>query len=329
MAESSVSDQLHDCEYATDPRVNKDLAASLKDKNVVIAGAGRGIGRATAEFFAHTQAKSLSLMAVELNEVNDTAKACKAISPTIITKTAGFDVRDYDKVQLFIDEVDHDFGGVDVLFMNAGRPPQFLPTHESDPQVWWDTVAVSLQGAFNFSRAVLPIMRRDNNGGRIVFTASSGAHLNQGISSYTLGKLGMVRLCEILHFENKDCGIKAFAIHPGTIRTRFLTDFQDAAQGKVKPGSYVSQELPPDDEKSAKTAVDIFKNVSQWDAPEMPAGLVVTLASGQLDFMSGRYLDATRRVGAYMADKEDIFTKDLHRVRLIEGNGVFIPQGND
>ena len=213
----TFGNQLHDCEYAADPRLNKDSAASLMGKNIVIAGAGRGIGRATAEFLAHTQAKSLSLMAMELEEVDETARGCQSINPQILTKTAGFDVRDYGKVQLFVDEIHRDFGGTDVLFMNAGRPPQWLPTHESDPQVWWDTVAVSIQGAFNFSRAVIPSMRRENKGGRIIFTASAGAHANQGIGSYILGKLGMVRLCEILHNENKDCDIKAFAIHPGAV----------------------------------------------------------------------------------------------------------------
>jgi NAD(P)-dependent dehydrogenase (short-subunit alcohol dehydrogenase family) len=160
-------------------------------------------------------------------------------------QTTAFDVRDYDQVQQFINDVDHDFGKVDVLFMNAGSPPQWLPTRESDPQVWWDTVAISLQGAFNFSRDVIPIMRREE-GGRIVFTSSAAAHGSHGMSRYAIGKLGMVRLAETLHNENKEHAmpIKAFAIHPGAICTRFFTDVRDAAEGKISDGSYVSETLP-------------------------------------------------------------------------------------
>lgn len=332
--ERFLGDQ-HDCSYASDPRQNKDLASSLEGQHVVIAGAGRGIGRATAEFFAHTAAKSLSLMALELDEVEETARRCKAIRPDLVTKTAAFDVTDYDAVQRFIAEVDREFGGVDCVFVNAGRPPQWLATHESDPKVWWDTVAVSLQGGFNFSRAVVPIMRRqqqqqkDKNagGGRIIFTSSAGAHVGSGMSSYALGKLGLVRLCEILHNENKDCGIKTFAIHPGAIPTRFFTDFKDAAEGNIKDGSYVSKTLPGED-KSAKTAIHFFKEV-QWDTSQMPAGLVVVLASGQLDFMSGRYVDASRKIEDYVTDEDKIRAKDLHRVKLVVDTDWFIPKSND
>ncbi|KAG9784924.1 hypothetical protein ABEF93_002833 [Exophiala dermatitidis] len=324
-SEGFLGDQ-HDCYYATDPRVNKELVASLNGQHVVIAGAGRGIGRATAEFFAHTDIEALSLMALERAEVDETGRICKGINPDLVIRTAAFDVREYGWVEHFINEVDHDVGKIDVLFMNAGRPPQWLPTHECDPQVWWDTVAISLQGAFNFSRAALPHMRREKSG-RIIFTSSAGAHVSSGMSSYALGKLGMVRLAETLHNENKECGIKTFAIHPGAVPTRFFTDFRDAAEGKIEPSSYVSQTLPGED-KSAKTAVGFFKD-AQWDTPQMPAGLVVALASGQLDFMSGRYVDASRKIEKYIADKDRIVQKDLHRVRLVVDTDCFLPRGND
>lgn len=313
----------HDCQYASDPRRNKDLGALLRDRHVLIVGAGRGIGRATAEFFAHTAAKSLSVCALELAEVQETARLCKEINGNLLTKAAGLDVRDYKQVEQFVREIDRDFGRIDVLFMNAGRPPQFLPTHESDPQAWWDTVAVSLQGAFNFSRAVIPIMRREN-GGRIIFTASHGAHLNTGMSGYMVGKLGQVRLAETLHHENKGAGIKVFAISPGAVNTRFFTDFQDAVQGKIAAGSYVSSTLEGD-KKSAEVAVQFLKD-STWDTPQMAAGLVVVLASGQLDFLSGRYVDSSVKIDDYISDKDKITKKDLLRVKLVVDTDRFVPR---
>lgn len=60
-----------DCQYTSDPRQNKTLSALLKGRHVLIAGAGRGIGRATAEFFANTETTALSLMALELAEVEE------------------------------------------------------------------------------------------------------------------------------------------------------------------------------------------------------------------------------------------------------------------
>jgi NAD(P)-dependent dehydrogenase (short-subunit alcohol dehydrogenase family) len=327
MVERFLGDQ-HDCQPATDPRTNKELAAAFKDKNVVIAGAGRGIGRATAEFFAHTNAKSLSLMALELNEVDETASLCKKINPNLLTKTAAFDVKDYAKAEQFINEADKEFGKIDVVFANAGRPPQWLATWESDPGVWWDTLAVSLQGAFNFARAALPIMRREN-GGSIVFTSSAGAHVSNGMGSYALGKLGLVRLAEILHHENKDANIRTFAIHPGAIPTRFFHDFKDAAEGNIKENSYVSKSLPGE-EKSASTAVGFFKDVT-WDTPQMPAGYVVLLSSGKMDFLSGRYVDCSRKVESYEAEEQKIIKNDLHRVKLVVDTDTswFIPPAKE
>ncbi|KAH6995427.1 hypothetical protein EDB80DRAFT_815736 [Ilyonectria destructans] len=313
-----------DCSLSTDPRINKELAASLKDKNVVIAGAGRGIGRSSALFLTHASAKSLSLMALELDEVEETAGLCREINPKVLLKTAAFDVTDYGKSAAFVKEADKDFGGVHVLLMNAGRPPQWLPTAECDPRIWWDTVAVSLQGSFNFSRSVLPIMQRQKEG-RIIFTSSAGAHSNFGMSSYTLGKLGMIRLCEVLHHENfKEYNIKCFAYNPGRIRTRFFTDFRDRVEGKSRENSYVASRAPNED-KSAQTAVNAFKDI-EWDTPELPAGLVTTLASGRLDFMSGRYLDAARSVEEYEKERANIKDQDLHRVRLHVSSDLFIPQ---
>lgn len=313
----------HDCCFATDPRVNEELAASLKGKNVVVAGAGRGVGRACAQFLTHASAKSLSLIALELEEVKETAELCRRINSDVQIKLGAIDVRDYEKVNTFIKEASAEFQGIHVLLMNAGRPPQWLPTAECDPLIWWETVAVSLQGAFNFSRAVLPIMQQQKEG-RIIFTSSAGAHSNFGMGSYTVGKLGMVRLCEILHNENfKEFGIKCFAFNPGRVPTRFFTDFRDYAEGKIRDNSYLVEGIE-NERKSAERAVNAFKNVT-WDTPEMAAGLVTALASGKMDFMSGRYLDASRNVSLYIEDQERIREGDLHRVRLHVDSDWFIP----
>ncbi|KAK6387663.1 hypothetical protein LTS17_000932 [Exophiala oligosperma] len=324
---ASLGDQL-DCAFIGDPRRNKDLGARLKDKNVLIAGAGRGVGRATSEFFAHTQARSLSLMALELDEVEETAALCKKINPDLKVRTAGFNVMDYSAVDEFVRATTEEFGKIDVMFFNAGRPPQWLATHESDPGVWWETLAVSMQGSFNFVRAVLPSMR-EQDGGRIIITSSNGAHASQGMGGYVVGKLGQVRLVEIVHNENKDAGVKAFCFHPGTIQTRFFSDFKDAAEGKIKDRSYVTRHLPGE-QKSAEIAVRALESKG-FHTPQMPAGLVTVLASGQLDFMSGRYLDASKRIEDYLADADRIVKDDLHRVRLIvdKENGVFVPEGQD
>ncbi|CAK7206784.1 hypothetical protein SEUCBS139899_009590 [Sporothrix eucalyptigena] len=322
-AQTALQGQEHDCYYEIDPRQNAELASSLKGKNAVVAGAGRGIGRACATFLAHASARSLTLVALELDEVQETAEECRRINNDILIKTAAVNVCDAARVEAIMAEVDRDFGGVDVLLMNAGRPPQWLPTAQSDPSIWWSTVGVTLQGAFNFSRFSLPTMQK-KKGGSIIFTASAGAHSNYGMASYTVAKLGMVRLCEILHQENfKEHNIKTFAFHPGRVRTRFFTDFEDFLDKKPKEGSYVVSGVPGE-EHSAQTVREAFSGVT-FDTPELAAGLVTALAAGKLDFMSGRYIDSSRNIAEYIAEREAIQKEDLHRVRLHLANNRFIP----
>ncbi|KAL1891485.1 hypothetical protein Sste5346_007576 [Sporothrix stenoceras] len=276
-AETPFQGNEHDCYYETDPRQNHELASSLKGKNIVIAGAGRGIGRTCAEFLTHASARSLTLVALELNELEDTAEACRRINKDILIKVAAADVCDAGRAEDILAQVDRDFGGVDVLLMNAGRPPQWLPTAESDPAIWWSTVSVSLQGAFNYSRFALPTMQR-KKGGSIIFTSSVGAHSNFGMASYTIGKLGMDRLCEILHQENfKEHNIKVFAYNPGCVRTRFFTDFVDFLDDKPIEGSYVVKGIPGE-RQSAATAKKTLSGAT-FDTPELAAGLVTALVA--------------------------------------------------
>lgn len=327
MASNSHNELLgeeHDCYFDTDPRVNNELSNSLRGKNVIIAGAGRGIGRACALFLTHASAKSLSLMALELEEVERTSELCRQINPDIEIKVDAFDVKDYPRVDAFVKEADTAFGGIHVLLMNAGRPGQWLPTADCDPELWWDTVAVSLQGSFNFARSVLPVMQKQQEG-RIIFTSSSGAHSNFGMSGYVLGKLGLVRLCEIIHHENfKDYNVKSFAFNPGCVQTRFITDFRDRVEGRTTNASYVTDGALNED-KSAQTAVDALRN-AVWDTPELSAGLTTVIAAGKLDFMSGRYLDASKNIAAYKEEEFDIKKQDLHRVRLHVGPDKLIPK---
>ncbi len=317
--------QESECYYAIDPRLNPELQESLTGKNVFVAGAGRGIGQRCATFFAYAAARSLTLISLEIDEVDETAKACQKINPALLTKIARVDVCDAERVKDIMDEVKRDFGGVDVLLVNAGRPPQWLPTGDSDPKIWWETVAVSLQGAFNCSRFALPMMKK--KGGSIIFTASAGAHSNYGMASYTIGKLGMIRLCEILHQENfEQHSIKTFAINPGCVRTRFITDFEEFLDKQPKEGSYLRTGVPGEIQ-SAEMATRTLSGVN-FDTPELAAGLVVVLASGKLDFMSGRYIDAKRNIAEYMAEEDEIRTKDLHRVRLHVSDNRFMPSSH-
>ncbi|KAK5094651.1 hypothetical protein LTS08_008507 [Lithohypha guttulata] len=314
----------HDCYYATDPRINEDVKTSLLGKNAIVIGAGRGIGRACCEFLVLAGVKSIACLALEATEAQETAGICHDLSSNVQVFSAALDVRDFVAVEKLVAEIHSQFGLIEILLMNAGRPPQFLPTSLTDPDIWWQTVSVSMKGAYNAVRAVLPVMQKQKEG-RIIFTSSSGAHTNIGMSSYVLAKLSQVRFAEILHVENcQSYGIRTFAFNPGCVRTRFFTDFEDKSLGReVSQDSYVAKDVPLED-ISAHNAYTALKD-QHFDSPYMAAGLVTVLASGKLDFMSGRYLDAAVDVKHYLESRNDILEKDLCRVRLVLDHTELIP----
>ena len=324
-ANMSFTPDQHDCYAATDPRINRDLATGLSGKNVVIVGAGSGIGRASAEFIAHAGAKSLACLGLELEDVEETARICRAIDNQCHIVARAVDNKNFEQVQDQVNRLEKDFDGVDVLFMNAGRPPQWLVTAESDADVWWDTVAVSLQGSFNFARAVLPSMQQ-KRAGRIIFTASSAVHMKNLMSSYVVAKLGQVKLAEIIHAENfKAFGIRCFAIDPGCVKTRFFTDFEDEVLGnKRREGSYTNKGGPLE-QKSARNVYTTLKDMN-FDTPYLAAGLFTFLAAGKMDSLSGRLFNANVDVQSYLDREEEILRDDLCRSKMNYGQGVSLPR---
>jgi NAD(P)-dependent dehydrogenase (short-subunit alcohol dehydrogenase family) len=325
MVVATIDERVRDCYATTDVRKNKELASQLHGKNVVIFGAGRGIGQTFAEFFSHCTPKSISVCALEQDEVDRVAEACRGIDGSIATKTRALDVRDAAAVKAFIEDVVKSNGSIDIAIMNAGRPPQWLPLSEGSPDLWWHSVEVGIRGSYNMARYALPIMQAQHSG-TVIFTASAGAHGNAGYSAYTTAKLAMVRLAEIVHAENfREHNIKAFAVSPGAVPTRMYTDFRDAAAGKKVDGSYVV-ESAEGEEKSVKIAMEHFGHIKQWDTPEMSAGMVAVLCSGQLDFLSGRFVDCAIKVEKYLQEKQTILEEDLYRIRLNAGTQGLLPR---
>lgn len=324
MTINGASTKVRDCYASTDPRTNKEMAQQLSGKHVLIAGGGRGIGQSMAEFFSHCSPKSISICALEQHEVNHVGKLCRNINSSIQIKNRAVDVRDAEAVQAFVEDVVHDFGGIDVCIMNAGRPPQWLPLSEGDPGLWWQSVEVGIRGSYNFARYVLPVMQKQG-GGTIILTASNGAQGNAGYSAYTTAKLAMVRLAEIIHAENfQQHKIRAYAISPGAVPTRMYTDFRDNSEGRAVANSYIIDGAEGET-KSVAIAMEHFGHITQWDTAEMSAGIACVLASGQLDFLSGRFVDCSTTVEAYLQQRDSIVNDDLYRIRLNAGTAGLLP----
>jgi NAD(P)-dependent dehydrogenase (short-subunit alcohol dehydrogenase family) len=246
----------------------------LQDHLAVIAGAGRGIGRAIALAFA-AEGASLVLAARSAAEINVTASACQALGVSALAVTA--DVSDWSQVQRLAETALAVSSRVDVLVNCAGVHGPIGPTAEADPAAWAQAVQVNLCGSFYLCRALLPAMiaRRQ---GKIILVAGGGATAPLPfLSAYASSKAAVVRFAETLAEEVKADNIQVNAIAPGLVDTRLQDDVLAA-------GARAGSEY----EKARKARETGQGAVS----PQVAAGLAVFLASLQSGTLTGKLISA-------------------------------------
>ncbi|ORX33403.1 hypothetical protein BD324DRAFT_668851 [Kockovaella imperatae] len=179
----------------------------FKDLVVLVTGAGSGIGKVYAHFFASRAAK------VAVNDVS--AQAAQQVVDEI-TKSGGKAVAAAGSVaegQKIVDQVVKAFGTVHVLINNAGilRDKSFKNMTDQD----WDLVVlVHLKGAYSCTKACWQIFR-DQKFGRVINTASAaGLYGNVGQANYSSAKMGLVAFTRTIAREGEKYNIKSNAIVP-------------------------------------------------------------------------------------------------------------------
>jgi NAD(P)-dependent dehydrogenase (short-subunit alcohol dehydrogenase family)/ketosteroid isomerase-like protein len=267
----------------------------LKAQVALVTGAGRGIGKAIALALSHSGA-SVAICARSEEEISATAKELVAGQGHALAVRA--DVTDRRDVVRMVRKVECEMGPVDLLVNNAGVHGPIGPLVATDPDEWWRTMDVNLRGPLYCSRAVLPAMVA-RGGGRIVNVSSTaGLAAWPMLSSYAVSKAALYRLTENLAAETKEDGVHVFAISPGLVRTAMSEDGPSCGEPSVE---------------------QLFQ---EWfdagaDIPAERAGeLVVYLASGQADALSGRCLDVGDDVREMVAGAHEIQQRDLYVMRL-------------
>lgn len=186
-------------------------------KTVLITGASKGIGAATAILFAekgynvilnyNSSAESALLLEHSLKDNGYSALAYPA------------DVSKSNDVARMVNDVISRFGKIDVLINNAGIAQQKLFTDISDSD-WDKMVSVNLTGTFNCCRAVVPYMVREKRG-CIINTSSVWGMTGASCEvHYSAVKAGIIGLTKALAKELGPSGIRVNCVAPGVIGTR-------------------------------------------------------------------------------------------------------------
>jgi meso-butanediol dehydrogenase / (S,S)-butanediol dehydrogenase / diacetyl reductase len=181
----------------------------LEGRTAVVTGGGSGIGRATCRRMAEEGAR---VAVLDLDEAS-----AKTVAGEIGGIGFGVDVADPEALGLVIDTVAQEFGGLSILYNNAGTST-FNRLHETDPAEWDRVLGVNLRGVFAGFRAAVPHMLA-GGGGSIVSTASiSGTRPAAGEGPYAASKAAVAALTASAALEYAP-SIRVNAVSPGMIRT--------------------------------------------------------------------------------------------------------------
>ena len=249
----------------------------LQDQVALVTGGGRGIGRNIALELAAAGAR-VAVAARSADEIGQTAAEVGGLAIEC-------DVSDRAAVERMVEQVESEYGRIDLLVANAGTSVgEDEGAWKLEPADWWRVFEVNVLGVYLCCRAVIPGMLA-RGGGRIVNVASGAAYL-PGVSStaYSSSKAAVHRFSETLALQLEPRGIPVFSISPGLVRTRMTGRFDEDAP---------------------------------WTPPELAPRLVRALASGRLDRLAGRYLHAEHDDVDDVAGRiDEIVAEDLNAIRL-------------
>ena len=212
---------------------------SLAGKTVLITGASRGIGAEAVRVFAGAGANvvamarstaSLDALAAELGD------AVVAVSG---------DVGRYADLAAAVATAEDRFGGLDILINNAGAVEPISHMISADPDDWGHVIDVNLKGVFYGMRAAVPVMQK--TGGGTVLTISSGAAHGpvEAWSHYCSSKAGAAMLTRCLDKEERDNGIRAMGLSPGTVATQMQKEIKASGINPVSQLDW-SDHIPAD-----------------------------------------------------------------------------------
>jgi NAD(P)-dependent dehydrogenase (short-subunit alcohol dehydrogenase family) len=220
-----------------DTKTYSPAADLLKDRIIMVTGAGDGIGATAARTFASYGA-TVALVGrtqAKLEAVYDAIEADGSPTPTIaVIDFAKAQGEDYQNIA---DALDSEFGRLDGLLNNAGILGHRSPIEHHEVKIWLEVMHVNLNAPFILTQALLPLLKK-SAAASIVFTSSGVGRKGRAYwGAYGVSKFGTEGLMQTLADELDD--LRVNCINPGPTRS--------AMRKAAYPGEDPSTLLTPAD----------------------------------------------------------------------------------
>lgn len=189
---------------------------------VIIIGSTRGIGFATAAEFLKHGDRVVIFCRHKKHVKKAKRQLALAVPKDSILGLVG-DVRNLKGVKHVVVQSMKHFRRIDILINNAGIGA-YKGIERMSEKEWDDILDTNLKGTFLFVRQILPIMKRQRTGVIINISSGLGVAGEAKFSAYCASKFGVVGLTQVVADETADSGIKVYAVLPGAVDTKLISD---------------------------------------------------------------------------------------------------------
>ena len=209
----------------------------LKDRIIMVTGAGSGIGRTAAKTYAAHGATVILLgrTVSKLESVYDEIESAGHPKPAIVPMNfEGAAVKEYEELAMTIED---NFDRVDGLLHNAAILGNRSPVELYDPEVWNRVMHVNATAPFLLSRAMIPLLRKSDNAS-VIFTSSGvGRKAKAYWGAYAVSKFAVEGLSQMLSEELDDDrhNVRVNSLNPGATRTNMRATAYPAENPQQNP----------------------------------------------------------------------------------------------
>ncbi|MGD0563232.1 MAG: SDR family NAD(P)-dependent oxidoreductase [Roseiarcus sp.] len=240
----------------------------LEGKAAIVTGAGSGIGRASALLFANEGAR---VLAVDRDEPGLKETLLRCAKPASAMTAFAADVGDEAAVKALVGRAVERFGGIDVLYANAGISGGLTPFFEQTVEQWREVLRVNLIGPFLAIKHAAPHMIARGRGSIVLTASVAGLRANAGGSPYSASKAGVISLAQTTANSLAGTGVRVNAICPGLIETGMTRPIFEAAR-----------------ERGSEDKIGQLNPSLRAGAPEEIAAMALFLASDESSYVNGQ-----------------------------------------
>ena len=234
----------------------------IKNKIAIVTGGNKGIGKAIA-FLLAKRGASVTICGRSAESLDTTCKEIRDGGGVCSSVTA--DVTDENQVSSMVRKTLCHFGRIDILINNAGVGI-LRPIWECSSADWDYVMDTNLKGYFLCSKAVIPIMKKQNEGYILNIASGAGRQGIENLSIYCASKFGTIGLSESMKKDLWKFGIQVDYVCPGYVKTNFFKDFppdyQQMSNG-VEP-EVIAEEVLRRITHRKRTKTFVFNHLRRW-----------------------------------------------------------------